>query len=193
MAYDFSYKMKEPDDAALIERIARAQKDAFSELYDRYNRLVFSIAYAILRDRAITEEVTLDVFVRVWQRAKTYRPERAKVSTWLAAITRHQAIDILRRKKSHPQAGSLDWEVVSLPNGLATRAPEERTELALQRERVRDALAQLPDEQRQALALAYFRGYSHTQIAEALKQPLGTIKTRIRLGMQKLRQLLKED
>jgi RNA polymerase sigma-70 factor (ECF subfamily) len=115
------------------------------------------------------------------------------VSTWLAAIARHQAIDILRWKKSHPQTGSPDWDKASLQDGFATRAPEERTELALRRERVRDALAQLPDEQRQALALAYFRGYSHTQIAEALKQPLGTIKTRIRLGMQKLRQLLKED
>jgi RNA polymerase sigma-70 factor (ECF subfamily) len=185
--------MKKPDDASLIEQIARARKDALSELYDRYNRLVFSVAYAILGDRAIAEEVTLDVFVRVWQRAKTYQPERAKVSTWLVAITRHHAIDILRRKKSHPEESSLDWDIASLQNGFALHNPEEDTNLALQQERVREALTQLPAEQRQALVLAYFKGYSHTQIAEALKQPLGTVKTRIRLAMQKLRQLLKED
>ena len=185
--------MKKPDDASLIEQIARAKKDALSELYDRYNRLVFSVAYAILGDRALAEEVTLDVFVRVWQRAKTYQPERAKVSTWLVAITRHHAIDILRRKKSHPETSNLDWDIASVQAGLVFHGLEEGMELASQRERVREALAQLPDEQRQALALAFFRGYSHTQIAEALKQPLGTIKTRIRLGMQKLRELLKED
>jgi len=193
MAYDFSPVMKKSDDASLIKLIARSKMDAFRELYDRYNLLVFSVAFAIVGDRAIAEEITLDVFVRVWQQAKTYRPERAKVSTWLVAITRHHAIDILRSKKSHPEAGGLDWEISSLQNGFAQHDPEEQMELSLQRERIREALAQLPAEQRQALALAYFRGYSHTQIAEALKQPLGTIKTRIRLGMQKLRQLLKED
>jgi len=185
--------MKKPDDASLIEQIARAKKDALSELYDRYNRLVFSVAYAILGDRALAEEVTLDVFVRVWQRAKTYQPERAKVSTWLVAITRHHAIDILRRKKSHPEGNSLAWDTASLQNGFALHNPVEDTELVLQQERVREALAQLPAEQRQALELAYFKGYSHTQIADVLKQPLGTVKTRIRLAMQKLRQLLKED
>jgi RNA polymerase sigma-70 factor (ECF subfamily) len=185
--------MKKLDDASLIELIAQAQMDAFSELYDRYNRLVFSVAYAIVGDRAIAEEVTLDVFVHVWQRARTYRPERAKVSTWLVATTRHRAIDILRWKKSHPEAERLDWAESSLQNGLALRDAEEHVELSLQRKRVREALAQLPTDQRQALALAYFSGYSHPQIAEALKQPIGTIKTRIRMAMQKLRQMLQED
>jgi RNA polymerase sigma-70 factor (ECF subfamily) len=185
--------MKKPDDASLIKLIAQAQMDAFSELYDRYNRLVFSVAYAIVGDRAIAEEVTLDVFVHVWQRANTYRPERAKVSTWLVAATRHQAIDILRWKKSRPDADGLDWDETSLANGHSLHDPQEHVELSLQRERVQEALARLPTEQRQALALAYFRGYSHMQIAEALKQPLGTIKTRIRMAMQKLRQMLQED
>jgi RNA polymerase sigma-70 factor (ECF subfamily) len=184
--------MKKPDDASLLAQIARAQMDALDELYDRYNRLVFSVAYAILGDHAIAEEVTMDVFVRVWQRAKTYQPERGKVSTWLIAIARHQAIDVLRWNKRQPQAGSLDWDIPSSQNGFALRAPEERAELSLERKRVFEALAQLPDEQRQALALAYFKGYTHSQIAEVLKEPLGTVKTRIRLGMQKLRKLLKE-
>jgi RNA polymerase sigma-70 factor (ECF subfamily) len=154
---------------------------------------VFSVAYAILGDRAVAEEVTLDVFVRVWQRAQTYQPERGKVSTWLVAITRHKAIDLLRWKKLRPESNSLDWDVSSLQNGFVLQDPEEQAELAQQQERVRQALAQLPAEQRQALSLAYFRGYSQLQIAEALKEPLGTVKTRIRLGMQKLRELLKEN
>jgi RNA polymerase sigma-70 factor (ECF subfamily) len=185
--------MKKPDDASLIAQIARAQMDAFGELYDRYNRLVFSVAYAILGDRGIAEEVTLDVFVRVWQRAGTYQPERGKVSTWLVAIARHQAIDILRWKKSQVQVKDPDWELLLQQDGFASRAPEEQAELVQQRERIREALLQLPAEQRQALALAYFRGFSQSQIAEALQEPLGTVKTRIRLGMQKLRTLLKED
>jgi RNA polymerase sigma-70 factor (ECF subfamily) len=189
----FAPVMKQPDDASLIEQIARAQMDAFAELYDRYHRLVFSVAYAILGDRAVAEEVTLDVFVRVWQRAQTYQPERGKVSTWLVAITRHKAIDLLRWKKLRPESNSLDWDVSSLQNGFTLHDPEEQAELAQQRERVRQALAQLPADQRQALSLAYFRGYSQLQIAEALKEPLGTVKTRIRLGMQKLRELLKEN
>jgi len=167
--------------------------DAFGELYDRYKRLVFSVAYAIVGDRAIAEEVTLDVFMRVWQRAQTYRPERAKVSTWLVAITRHQAIDIVRWRKSHPEADSLGWDEISLHERPAHHDPREQVELSQERERIHKALAQLPANQREALALAYFRGYSQVQIAEALQEPLGTIKTRIRTALQKLRQMLQED
>jgi RNA polymerase sigma-70 factor, ECF subfamily len=130
------------------------------------------------------------VFVHVWQRAKTYRPERAKVSTWLVAIARNQAIDVLRWQKSRPEIQGLD-EDITVPQN--ENDPQEQAELSLQRERIRKALAQLPENQRQALALAYFQDYSHVQIAEALKQPLGTVKTRIRAAMQKLRQMLQDD
>lgn len=181
------------DDLSLIKRIAQAQPDAIRELYNRYNRLVFSIAFAILSDRAVAEEVTLDVFVHVWRKAATYRPERGKVSTWLIAITRHQAIDVLRWQKSHPESNSLNWDDLSMPDGQTLRAPEESVEISLQRTRIWKAMNQLSVEQRQALTLAYFKGYTHLQIAKELKQPLGTIKTRIRLAMQHLRGLLQED
>jgi RNA polymerase sigma-70 factor, ECF subfamily len=185
--------MTKPDDASLLRLIAQAQIDAFGELYERYKRLVFSVAYAIVDDHALAEEITLDVFVRVWQHAKTYRPERAKVSTWLVAITRHHAIDIVRWRKSHPETNSLGWDEISLHERLALNEPQEQVELSLERERIHQALAQLSTNQREALALAYFRGYSHVQIAEALQEPLGTIKTRIRTALQKLRQILQED
>jgi RNA polymerase sigma-70 factor (ECF subfamily) len=181
------------DDVTLIRLIADAHTGAVQELYDRYNRLVFSVALAVLGDRSVAEEATLDVFVRVWQGAKTYRPDRAKVNTWLVAITRHHAIDILRWQNSRPDVKSLSLDDLSLSNGPAVPDTEQHVESSLQRARVRNAVAQLPPDQRQALVLAYFKGYSHQQISDVLKQPLGTIKTRIRLAMQKLRETLLDD
>jgi RNA polymerase sigma-70 factor (ECF subfamily) len=193
--YAINAKMKEPnpDDAVLIRLIVGAQTDALSELYDRYNRLVFSVAVSILGDRAVAEEATLDVFVRVWRGAGTYRPELGKVRTWLVAITRHHAIDILRWQNSRPDANSLRLNDMFVPNESAIRDPEESAEISLQRELIRTAVAQLPEDQKQAITLAFFRGHTHQQIAEILGQPLGTIKTRIRLAMQKLRQMLEDE
>lgn len=186
-------KLNGVDDAFLVKLIADAHTDAIKELYDRYNRLVFSVALAILGDRAVAEEAMLDVFVRVWQGAKTYRPDRAKVQTWLVAITRHHAIDILRWQNSRPDLKSLSLDNILLSNDPAAPDPQAQAEVSQGQARVREAVAQLPVEQRQVLELAYFRGYTHQQIAEILKQPLGTVKTRIRLAMQKLRQLLLDE
>ncbi len=180
-------------DQTLILLITRTQPEALSALYDRYSRLVFSLALNIVGDHATAEEITLDVFTRVWEKAGTYRVEQAKVNTWLTSITRHHAIDVLRRRKIRPEQHSVSWAEVSpaaIPNGLH---PEEITALSMQRARVRAAVAELPPEQQQALALAYFKGYTHRQVADELGQPLGTVKTRIRLGLQKLRQILQDE
>lgn len=186
-------KKSKPDDIQLIKLIARSRQDAIDELFERYKRLVFTVAVAIVGDQSVAEEITLDVFVQVWQKADSYRPELAKVSTWMMAITRNHAIDILRRQRSRPETNSVHWEDRSVQNGPLIHNLEEQIESTLKKEMVRKALAQLPEDQREALALAYFKGYTQSQISEALKQPLGTIKTRIRLGMQKLRKLLEED
>jgi RNA polymerase sigma-70 factor (ECF subfamily) len=180
------------DDEMLVRLITRAQADALHELYDRYSRLVYSLALSMVGDEATAEEITLDVFVKVWEKAETYRAEQAKVSTWLIRITRHHAIDILRRQGSRPKSHSLSWAEEATPTELRSGSPEELIEESMRREQVRTALAQLPVDQKQALALAYLQGYTHRQIAEKLNQPLGTIKTRIRLGMEKLRQILQE-
>jgi RNA polymerase sigma-70 factor (ECF subfamily) len=187
--------MKEsvPDDASLLMLIAQARAEALDTLYERYNRLLFSISFSIVGDRALAEEVTLDVFVHVWRRASTYRPEKGKVSTWLIAITRNRAIDMLRWYGSRPEAASLSVDEALLPADANRREPEEHLELSLERERVQRAVAELPPDQRKALALAYFKGYTHSQIAEALHEPLGTIKTRIRLAMRSLRERLADD
>ncbi len=177
------------DDAALLVRVVRADPDALNALYDRYHRLVFSLALQVVFDRVTAEEVTLDVFMRLWQRAETYRPDQGRVSTWLSRITRNRSIDLLRQRQTRPEHESLCWAEHS-PSG---EGPEETFEQRMRQDRVRMAVAQLPPEQQQVLALAFFRGYTHRQIAELLNQPLGTVKTRLRLAMQKLRQVLAEE
>jgi RNA polymerase sigma-70 factor (ECF subfamily) len=181
------------DDAALIALIAEAHAEALDVIYNRYNRLVFSVAFAIVGERSVAEEVTLDVFMRVWRGAKTYRHERAKVGTWLVAIARNHSIDVLRRRRNKLDSKSLDLNDVSLLRETDTPDPQESAEMALQREEIRNALQRLPEDQRQVIILAYFKGYTQRQIADLLAQPLGTIKTRVRLAMQKLRLLLFKD
>ncbi|HEX6034517.1 MAG TPA: sigma-70 family RNA polymerase sigma factor, partial [Anaerolineales bacterium] len=159
---------------------------------DRYNRLVFSLAFAIVNDRATAEEITLDVFLRVWQKAGTYRADQSKVSTWLTHITRHHAIDMLRRRAARLDQFAVQWEEIIYAEA-PQQDPQETVELAMRRERVHAALAQLPPDQKQAILLAYFGGLTQSQIAETLKQPLGTIKTRVRLAMQKLHDFLRDE
>lgn len=180
------------DDQRLIRLITESQEQALAQLYERYNRLVFSLALAIVNDRATAEEVTLDVFMRVWQKAGTYRADQAKVSTWLTHITRHHAIDILRRRSARSDQYAVQWEDRAYDES-PQQDPQEAVELSLQRERVHAALAHLPTDQRQAILLAYFGGLTQSQIAETLKQPLGTIKTRVRLAMQKLHDSLRDE
>jgi len=181
------------DDEKLIRLIAQSQEEALVQLYDRYNRLVFSLALAIVNDRATAEEITLDVFMRVWQKADTYRADQAKVSTWLTHIARHHAIDVLRRRSVRLDEFAVHWEDLLAGAESSEQDPQESAELSLRRERVHTALTLLPDDQRQALVLAYFGGYTQHQIAEILKQPLGTIKTRLRLAMQKLRDFFRNE
>ncbi len=182
------------DDKTLIALIGQAQPNALDELYNRYSRLVYSLVLHMVSEPATAEEITLDVFTRVWQKADTYRADQAGVNTWLVSMSRHRAIDWLRRQNVRVDQSSLSWAEVSpefIPH--AKNNPEQAAELVLRQERVRLAIAQLPLDQQQALALAYFKGQSHREIAETLGQPLGTIKTRIRLAMQKLRQLLQDE
>jgi RNA polymerase sigma-70 factor (ECF subfamily) len=181
------------DDVTLIRLIARAEADALSELYDRYSRLIFSLARHAVGDEATAEEITLDVFTRVWEKARTYQVEQAKVSTWLTSIARYRAIDELRRRGVRPERHTVEWSELPAGDEPSTDGPEPAAELSSQRERVRAAVAQLPLDQRQVLALAFFQGYTHQEISEALNQPLGTVKTRIRAAMQKLRHMLEDE
>ncbi len=182
------------DDEALLRLISHQQTEALSALYDRYGRLVFSLALQMMGEVTVAEEITQDVFLRVWEKAHTYRADQARVSTWITSITRYRSIDLLRRRSSRPDHASLAWDDLPLnATPVAGEGPEDMTELSMLQKRVRTAIATLPDEQKKALALAYFKGLTHSEIAELLGDPLGTVKTRIRAGMQKLRDLLKDD
>lgn len=183
----------EYSDEKLISLIAQLQEGALTQLYERYSRVTFSLVLAIVNDQATAEEVTLDVFLRVWQKAASYRAEQAKVSTWLTHIARHHAIDVLRRRAVRPDQYAVHLDDAAFNGDLSKQDPQELAELSLRRERVHRALAQLPMDQKQALILAYFGGYTQHQIAEKLKQPLGTVKTRLRLALQKLRNFLRDE
>jgi RNA polymerase sigma-70 factor, ECF subfamily len=181
------------EDNALLRMMSQRQEQALSELYDRYSRLVFSVALNVLVDEALAEEVTQDVFLRVWEKAETFDSDLGKVSTWLASVARNRAIDILRSRRKRPEGNLAGFSIDDALDLPASADVEAEVELARRQQRLRRAMAQLPEAQRQALAYAYLLGYSHSQIAEALNEPLGTVKTRIRMAMQSLRMLLADE
>jgi RNA polymerase sigma-70 factor, ECF subfamily len=181
------------EDDILLRAIAGGQSAALGTLYDRYSRLVFSLAYHIVNDEGVAEEVTQEVFLQVWNKAGSYQIGLGKVSTWLTSVARHRAIDSLRRRNVRPEGNLAQWDDSDDPAEPQWVDPlnvEAQVDLTMQSRVVRQAIAQLPGEQQKALALAYFQGLSHQEIAEKTGEPLGTIKTRIRLAMQKLRQVL---
>lgn len=183
------------EDEILMRLVAHGVPEALSELYDRYARLVYSLALNTVGNAHSAEEIVQDVFFRVWEKADTYRAEQSKVSTWLSSIARNRAIDVLRKRKVRPEGQSVAWndviqETITRKDGYD---PEEQVEQSLEARRVRAALASLPVEQQKVLTLAYFFGYTQSQIAVELREPLGTVKTRIRTAMQKLRELLVDE
>lgn len=178
------------EDVALMRRIVEADETALGALYDRWVRSLYSLVLHLLKDPDEAEDVVEETFWQAWRKADSYEPSKGAVSTWLLTIGRRKALDRLRAKKrSREEFMSSDRAVFAdLPSSDPDPATDvERSEL---RERVRAALNELPDEQREALELGYFSGMSQSEIAEATGEPLGTVKTRMRLAMQKLREPL---
>jgi len=178
------------EDQTLLSQIAKRQAEALGVLYDRYGRLLYSVAYHLVGNQQLAEEITLDVFRRVWEKADTYRADRASVRTWLTSMARNRSIDMLRREGVRPERNSISWTELNFEPHADGRSPETAVSRKMQSQKVRAALNQLPQEQQDVLIMAFFHGYSHSQIADQLEMPLGTVKTRIRLGMQKLRHIL---
>ena len=184
-----SHQPLDPSDEALVERVCRQDVTAFSVLYDRYARSVYVLAVTAL-DRAEAEEIVQEVFLRLWRKADQFQPERGPFGAWFMTIARHHLWDVLRRLHREP---SLAAEVIDqLLMESATNAASVEEEAWSQEvgESVLRALQGLPAEQRRALVLAYFGGLSQSSIAQHLGWPLGTVKKRIRLGLQKLRTAL---
>lgn len=177
-------------DAAIIERIAAGDRAAMAELYDRHADVVFSLACRIMREPADAEDVVQDVFTQAWRQASRYDPERASAAAWLLNITRTRAIDRLRAARTRQRVSGSDERLELTPAAGATQ--EEQVIGGERAARVRAALAVLGEAQRRAIDLAYFGGLTHGEIAERLSEPLGTVKTRIRSGLLKLRDALME-
>jgi RNA polymerase sigma-70 factor (ECF subfamily) len=179
------------EDAALLARIAGGDEQALAALYDRHAARAFSLALRILGDPETAEEVVLDVFWSIWQHAGAFAPERGRFTTWLHAMVRHRAIDALRRRRVRPPQLPEPPEEEMEPAALDPSVEDlvEARELA---QAVREALAALPPAQRQVLELAYFRGWTHREIAAHLGEPLGTIKSRLYLALRKVHDWLAE-
>jgi RNA polymerase sigma-70 factor, ECF subfamily len=171
-----------PDLTTLIERVQHGDQDAFAEIYDVVAPMVFTTVSRVLRDPAMSEEVTQEVFVEVWTHAARFDPEKASVSTWAVTIARRRAIDRVRKEQS--QRNRVEH--------LAQRRPEvapltdEAAVTRMEGERVERAIAELPPDQREIIELAFIEGLSHSTIAERLGLPLGTVKGRVRGGLQRL-------
>jgi len=181
------------DDPTLLRLVTRQDENALGALYDRFSRLVYSMALNVVNDEAAAEEITQDVFLNVWKKASSYDVSHAKVVTWIASIARHRAIDILRARSVRPVNQEFSWEEEPLLEIASPLDVEKEAELHQRQQKVRLALTKLPQDQRKVMALAYFGGYSHSEMAKMLNEPIGTVKTRLRLAMQKLRQFLDEE
>jgi RNA polymerase sigma-70 factor (ECF subfamily) len=177
-------------DEALVALIARGDEGALAELYDRVGRIAYGLAVRILRDERLAEDAVQEGFLSVWRTAASFTAERAKASTWVLTLVHRRAVDLVRReerRRAEPLADEAAAETAVAPG------PEEAAWLRFERERVQEALSKLPDVQREAIELAYYSGFSQSELAERLGVPLGTIKSRMFAGLARLRELLDES
>ena len=169
-------------DEGLVALVARGDDTALAELYDRFGRVAYNLARRILRDDDLARDAVQEGFLTVWRRSATFVPERAKASTWLLTLVHRRAVDLVRREERR--------RTEPLEDAPEPAAADETLWLRFERERVQDALRRLPDQQREALELAYYGGYTQSEVAERLGVPLGTIKSRMFTGLAQLRDLL---
>lgn len=172
-----------PDrDIQLLDQIRRGEEDAMAALYDRYSKLVYSVALRVLRDPSTAEDILQDVFMSIWRRPDTFSQARGSLGGWLAVVARNRSIDLLRRKRPSEQIEEID------PASSFDLADEAERNTMMQRARA--VIERLPLEQRKTLEMAYFDGLTHSEIAEMTGEPLGTVKTRIRSAILTLRKEL---
>jgi RNA polymerase sigma factor (sigma-70 family) len=173
-------------DEALLALIARSDEDALAELYRRLSRVAYGLAYRILRDDALAQDAVQEGFLGVWRAAARFAAERAKPSTWVLTLVHRRAVDLVRREDRR-RAEPLEPDAEASAPGV-----QDEAEQLARRETVREALRRLPPEQREAIELAYYGGYTQTELAERLGQPLGTIKSRMFTGLARLRETLED-
>jgi RNA polymerase sigma-70 factor, ECF subfamily len=175
-------RMNDADDMSLLTRIQSGDQAALSALFDRYGTLVYSVALRVLKDASEAEDVMQEIFVRVWANPHVFVSGKGSMAGWLAVVTRNRSIDVMRRRRPAEPV-----ELFSLPAATNLAREAERNSLM---GKIRGVMGSLPDEQRRPLELAFFEGLSHSEIAERTGDPLGTVKTRIRLGLSTIRKAL---
>ena len=180
-------------DQDLVARISEGESSALDELYHRHARSVYSLVLHIVRDPSTAEDVTQEVFLKLWRQSESYHPERGALSSWLLSVAHNRAIDVVRRRRLREEYRLPETQDVGdfVADGVID--PGDAAGLADMASIVRRALQQIPDAQRQAIEMAFFQGKTHVEISEELGEPLGTAKTRIRLGMRKLKSLLEAE
>ncbi len=184
---------QELGDHQLIFRVAMTEKEALEALYSRYSSSVYSLAMFMLKNEALAEEVTQDIFLNIWTKASSYNAERGEPKSWIMSVAHHRIVDVIRsrrRTQNVTDPGAYD-KLEMLPSSRISI--EEEVERRIEREYILEALDTLPQEQREVIMLAYFQGYSQSEMAKILDQPLGTVKTRVRLAMKKLRAALEGE
>jgi RNA polymerase sigma factor (sigma-70 family) len=175
---------------ALVALVARGDQSALAALYDRVGRTAFGLALRVLRDDRLAEDAVQEAFLTVWRTAAAYSAERSKATTWILTLVHRRAVDLVRReqrRRAEPLDDSEGSEEAMSPSA------EDAAWLVFERERVQSALRRLPDTQREALELAYYGGFTQSELAERLGQPLGTIKSRMFAGLTRLRELLDDS
>ncbi|WP_236588276.1 RNA polymerase sigma factor [Tumebacillus amylolyticus] len=175
-------------DLELLRQVAGGDREALGMLYDRYERLVYSLAYRVVQDPQTAEEVVQDVFTRVWQKHALYDPALAKFSTWLLQVARNRAIDVLKSRRRQQESVSDDTLLQTVAD--ASPQTEEQVLQAIEQEEIRDAMRELNPEQRDVIHWMYFDGWTQQEISNRQDIPLGTVKSRVRLALNRLRQTL---
>jgi RNA polymerase sigma factor (sigma-70 family) len=174
-------------DEALVALVARGEDDALAALYDRFGRTAYGLALRVVRDTALAEDVVQEAFLSLWRSAGRFVPERSRAGTWLLTLVHRRAVDLVRREERRRS------EPIEAAPEAADDAAAEAPWLRLERERVQSALARLPDAQREAIELAYYGGFTQSELADRLGQPLGTIKSRMFAGLARLGELLRDQ
>jgi RNA polymerase sigma-70 factor (ECF subfamily) len=174
-------------DEALVALVARNDETALAELYDRVGRVAYGLAFRVLRDDRLAEDAVQEAFLGVWRTAAGFRAERAKATTWILTLVHRRAVDLVRREERR-RAEPLD----ETHDVGTTESAEAAAWLGFERDRVQEGLRQLPHAQREAIELAYYGGFSQSELSERLGVPLGTIKSRMFAGLSRLRELLQD-
>ena len=182
----------EPSDEALLNAIAGGAVWAMESLYQRYSRILYSLAYRMVADHQVAEDLLQDAFLAVWRRAISYSPQTGAARSWLISILHHRTIDYLRKVRRQSSIQVAPLEEIELNESIAYPDTWDEAWQSVKSSHVRAALMKIPTEQRLVIELAYFQGWTHTEIAEGTQIPLGTVKARMRLGLLHLKQILIE-